>query len=91
MSKLTQPQLQVLLQLRRSQKPLMRIQLGCAVKTLEALSTLNYIELTSNPTTAKITTAGIFATSEYIKYNPVLLPDKRTNLNEYEVFDLVRL
>jgi DNA-binding MarR family transcriptional regulator len=91
MSKLTPSQLQVLLQLRRSQKPLTRLQLGTTGRTLESLLALDYIEVSHNPTAAKITTAGILATTEHIKNNQIVLPDKRSHLQEHEFVDLVSL
>lgn len=91
MPKLSQPQLQVLLQLRRSQKPLTRLQLGTTGRTLESLLALDYIEVSHNPTAAKITTAGILATTEHIKNNQIILPGKRSHLQEYEFTELVSL
>lgn len=91
MPNLTQPQLQVLLQLRRSQKPLTRLQLGTTGRTLESLLALDYIEVSYNPTAAKITTAGILVTTEYIKNNQIMLPVERSHLQEYELSDLVSL
>lgn len=91
MLKLSQPQLQVLLQLRRSQKPLTRLQLGTTGRTLESLLALDYVEVSHNPTAAKITTAGILATCEHIKNNQIILPDKRSHLQEYEVIEVVSL
>lgn len=88
---ISQLQLQTLLQLRRSQKPLTKLQLGTTVKILKSLSTLNYIEIFHNPITAKITTNGILATNEYINNNPIVLSKKQSYLKEYELFELISL
>lgn len=91
MSELTQPQLQGLLLLQRTQKPLTRLQLGTTGRTLESLLVLDYVEVSHNPTAAKITTAGILATSEHIKNNQIVLPVERSHLQEYELAELLSL
>lgn len=91
MIKLTQPQLQILLQLRRSHKPLTKLQLGTTGRILDSLFQRDYIEINYQPIAAKITLNGILAVNDHIKSNPVELPEKRTHLQEYELIDLVSL
>jgi hypothetical protein len=91
MTKLTQSQLLVLLQLRRAGQPLTKLQLGAKGRTLDALFKLGFIEIRYQPIAAKITTEGLLTVNDYIRNNPVELPEKRSYLQEHEVYDLVSL
>lgn len=87
--KLSQPQLQVLLLLRRQPNGLAMMQLRTKQTILKSLLDSQLIERDSQ--VYKITTSGIYAVSDHIKNNPVTLPETRTHYQEYEVMDLLSL
>jgi|688.fasta_scaffold333806_3 hypothetical protein len=88
MSKLTQPQLQVLLQLRRSKTALTRSQLQAKHTTVESLI-YNGLATLENEIFFRISPEGLLAIFDHIKKEPFILPKEKTHFQEYEVFDLI--